>query len=270
MHAQGNDFVMLDGRIDGLADGLSAAQARQLADRQTGIGADQVLLLLPGKDDEFIYRIWNQDGGEVAQCGNGARAAYAFLRQLGLGGEQQRLRTSAGPIEVGTGAHGIRAWLAPPQFAPADIPLAHDDEAAAYTFAWEGQEFSFAALSLGNPHAVMMVEDVASAPVAELGAACNASADFPAGVNVGFAQLPPQQDAPYKLRVFERGVGETKACGSGAAALAVVEQRRCNVTEITLDVPGGRLAAGWDGGSAVAWVEGEVTHVFAGSFELAV
>lgn len=267
MHGQGNDFVMFDGVANAL-DSFTPDQARFLADRNRGVGADQVLLLSRDAGGEFGYRIWNADGGEVFQCGNGARAAHALLLLLGYSRGAVTLRTAAGAIGVDAGELGSRAYLAEPCFTPAGIPLVRSAALGhRHDLMWEGHELSFAALGLGNPHAVFWVADVDRAPVARLGFSLNAGPDFPTGVNVSFAERPAASVA-YALRVYERGVGETQACGSGAAACAVVAHCEDGLTAIEVEVRGGKLRAGWAGPGTKAWVEGEVTHVFSGTVAL--
>ena len=263
-HGLGNDFVMIDGIATPMPS-VSSDQARYLADRRHGIGADQVLLLTKGDDDEFCYRIWNQDGGEVAQCGNGARSAHAFLRRRGYAEGRTRLRTSAGLLEVEDGKRGPRAYLGVPSFEPSEIPLARKVRLDSYPLSWQGYELSFAAVAVGNPHCVFWVKDVNEAPVAELGEYLNSSEDFPEGVNVSFACKTAKDK--ISLRVHERGVGETPACGSAAAACAAIAcDPSTRVFEIV--VQGGDLLAGWEGEEAKAWVEGEVSHVFDGTIEI--
>lgn len=268
MHAQGNDFVVLDGSAGELANGITAAQAKFLGDRQTGIGADQILMLLPNSNDEFVYRIWNNDGSEVGQCGNGARAGFHFLQRLGKVAPDTKevtLRTSTATIKVGPGTgESIRAYLAKPEFTPAKIPMQADmEQDDQYLIKDSGKYFS--ALSLGNPHAVFLCEQLPTDFAAEVAAV---SEYFPDGVNVGFAVRPGQQEQPYRLRVVERGAGLTKACGSAAAALAVVEHNNLQVNSIAIAVDGGSLTAGYAGEDSLAWVEGKVTYVFSGSIFL--
>ena len=264
LHGLGNDFVMVDGVKDPGA-AIDPGIAARLADRRTGIGADQVLLLGRGEDGEFTYRIWNQDGGEVAQCGNGARSAHYFLRDRGYCGERTRLRTSAGLIEVRDGKLGPRAFLGVPRFEPGDVPLAREARQEEYGLEWRGRRLTFASLSIGNPHAVFWVDDDATAPVQELGEELNGGGDFPQGVNASFAVRT--SDDSIRMRVYERGVGETPACGSAVAACAVVAYGPSS-SEFKVTVRGGELLAGWDGEGSQAWVEGAVAHVFDGTVDL--
>ncbi len=267
MHSLGNDFVVLDGIAAGLPD-LDAASVRAVADRRRGIGCDQLLLLGPvGADGAFGYRIFNADGGEVAQCGNGARCAFAYLSSRGYCGKRCTLRTAAGTIAVSQGPSGPRALLGEPRFDPAQIPLAASGRQDRYEANWRGETWQFAALSIGNPHAVFVVDDAEDAPVDELGSFLNRSDLFPERVNVGFAQPLPSR--AIRLRVFERGVGETPACGSAAAAAAVALARPADLQAgIEVIANGGRLAAGWDGPGHAAWIEGAAVESFAGTADI--
>ncbi|MBF2734671.1 MAG: diaminopimelate epimerase, partial [Betaproteobacteria bacterium AqS2] len=216
LHGLGNDFVLLD--LDAAGVALTAEQVRFLADRRLGVGADQVLALAARADGGWDYRIWNADGGEVGQCGNGARAAYAYLARHGRvrDGAAVTLRTSTTTIEVTGGDTGPRARLGVPAFAPAAIPLRRDAQADLYEIEHEGQTVAFAALAVGNPHACVWTDDLAAAPLASLGTRLNEEKqDFPEGVNLSF--LHKAADGTVAMRVHERGAGETPACGSAAA-----------------------------------------------------
>ena len=261
MHGLGNDFVIVDGIATPDLE-IDNARAQALADRRHGIGADQVLLLKRNSQAQFDYRIWNADGNEVTQCGNGARSAYAFLRRRDYCSNSVTLRTAAGSIKVAAGPTGPRAYLGLPAFEPDHIPLARPTRCDRYQMTWNDTKLEFAAVAIGNPHAVFWVADVAAAPVATLGAALNDTPDFPAGVNVSYAKRTGPQT--ITLRVYERGVGETPACGSAAAACAVVAHT-AEHNQFVITVPGGQLQAGWDGNNKAAWVEGKVNHVFDGT-----
>ena len=265
MEGLGNDFLVIDA-IANPHVALTSSQVRKLADRRLGVGADQVLLLARGDGQEVNYRIWNADGNEVAQCGNGARAAHVLLRMRGHVAKSSRLRTRADLIVVTSGESGPRALLGEPSFEPGQIPLARPAKARRYEFDACGVKTDFAALSIGNPHAVFWVDNVEAAQVAQVGRHLNESGDFPEGVNVGFATVP--RDGRISLRVHERGVGETPACGSGAAACAVVSFLEHGLPLITVRMPGGELNAGWDGPGNAAWIEGAVNHVFNGTFSI--
>ena len=261
MHGLGNDFVVL--AAANLPAGFPDHQAvRAIADRRCGIGCDQLLIVGAAADDgSFPYRIFNADGSEVAQCGNGARCAYQYLRLRNRCTERCVLTTAAGSIEVIEGKRGNpRALLGLPRFAPAEIPLAVDERQDVYQVSWQGQQWSFAALALGNPHAVIEVADVEQAPVAQLGEFLNACDMFPERVNASFVQRLGR--GRIRQRVYERGVGETPACGSAAAAAAVA----AGGGEIEVQMNGGVLVAGWEGPGTPAWIEGAACESFRGSF----
>lgn len=268
MQALGNDFVVLDGVRAPLT--LSAELCRRLADRRLGVGCDQILVVDPpaDADADFGYRIFNSDGSEVGQCGNGARCLARFVERRGL--------SSARHITVATCTtrmnltlleqDWVRAELSVPEFAPQAIPLDRPTRAERYVLNTPMGEISGGAVNVGNPHFVIEVDGVERAPVEELGAALTRHADFPEGVNVGFVQrVAPDH---LRLRVFERGVGETPACGSGACAAAVVERMWGQTdAKVRVDLPGGTLRIAWDEGQNVL-MEGPATWVFEGEIEL--
>lgn len=272
MHGLGNDFVVLDGVRQQIA--LAPAQIRQLADRHFGIGFDQLLLLEAPRRPEaqFAYRIFNADGGEVAQCGNGARCAAVFLREQGLVREDViTVDTAAGLLRLTLEPRGVRVNMGVPAFAPAEVPFLAEHYAPRQHLALAGREISFAAIGLGNPHAVLEVADVAAAPVAELGPQLERHPRFPARVNVSFMQI--LDDRHIHLRVFERGAGETLACGSGACA-AVIAGRLWGrlAPEVEVALPGGSLTVIWEGTAAddraPVWLIGPATTVFTGEVGL--
>lgn len=272
MHGLGNDFVVVDGVRQQVA--LGPSQIRQLADRHFGIGFDQLLLLEAPRRPEaqFAYRIFNADGGEVAQCGNGARCAAVFLREQGLAREDVvTVDTAAGLLRLTIEPRGVRVNMGHPAFAPADVPFLAERYAPRQHLELDGREVSFAAIGLGNPHAVLEVADVAQAPVAELGPQLERHPRFPARVNVSFMQI--LDDRHIRLRVFERGAGETLACGSGACA-AVIAGRLWGrlAPEVEVALPGGSLTVVWEG-TAVdeevpVWLIGPATTVFTGEVPL--
>lgn len=265
MHGGGNDFVMIDAVRQRLPDKFPAAR---IASRRLGIGCDQILILqrARGGGADFDYRIINADGGEVGQCGNGARCAHAFLRRNGLAKKRKlRLRTSAAEIATeDAGKKEVRAYLGVPEFAPAKIPLRRKKEHLWYAAsAAEGGTHlpgRFAALSLGNPHAVFLGE---AENVAAAGEALNDRKKlFPEGVNAGFCR---RAEDGIDLRVYERGVGETPSCGSAAVAAAAVLIRGGGVrSPVRVRMPGGELLCGWRGGKHPAWLQGGVRFVFDG------
>ncbi len=270
MHGLGNDFVLLDQRERHF--GLTPAQIAHLADRRFGIGCDQ-LLSLETPDDAAAavrYRIFNADGSSAEHCGNGVRCVARYLERRG--------EVKAGSVLVEIGAAlfelallddgQVRVDMGAPRFAPADIPLAAAAEAARYALSFDGQSLEFGAVSMGNPHAVFEVPSTDSAPVATLGALLQDHALFPRRVNVGFMQVI---DAEHiRLRVFERGVGETKACGTGACAAVAVGRRWQRLgAQVQVQLQGGELSIAWDGRPEHSlWMTGPATFVFEGSIEL--
>lgn len=270
MHGLGNDFMVIDGTRQTFRP--DAAQIQAWADRHTGIGFDQLLLVekTDTPDVDFRYRIFNADGGEVEQCGNGARCFVKFVSEHGLTDKRTiRVETARGIIEPSLNDNGlITVNMGQPQFAPQDVPfvLRSGEQAGekSYIVVNELDSAQMSLLSMGNPHAVMLVEDTASAPVAEWGAALQKHPRFPARVNVGFMQVV---DAHHiRLRVFERGSGETQACGTGACA-AVVSGVRWGLLaageDVRVSLPGGDLYIRWSEGEPV-WMTGPAVTVFEG------
>ena len=268
MQALGNDFVVLNG-VDHPVQ-LSPEQCRRLADRRQGVGCDQILVVdpSPSAGADFGYRIFNCDGSEVGQCGNGARCLARFVERLGLSTSPQiSVATPTTQMNLQLLDNGwVRAELAHPQFEPADIPLQRSQRAPRYSLATPWGEVSGGAVSVGNPHFVIPVDDVDAAPVQQWGEYLTVHADFPQGVNVGFVQRVAADH--LRLRVFERGVGETPACGSGACAAAVVMRAWGEVdAQVRVDLTGGQLRIAWDQGQNVI-MEGPATWVFEGEIEL--
>ena len=280
MQGAGNDFVVLD-ETRGLL-GLSAAHYRLLGDRHFGVGADQILTVRasPAPGIDFEYIIHNADGAEVEQCGNGARCFARFVRDQGLCSKDTiRVQTRAGVIEPRILPDGrVTVDMGAPVFALADIPFNGDGLQPQRSGSWEQwpllladagkqETVSLAVLSMGNPHAVLQVADVAAAPVATLGPLIQRNPAFPRGVNVGFMQIV-QRDQ-IQLRVFERGVGETLACGSGACA-AVVAGIRSGLLDsvVAVQTRGGALSISWAGGAASVMMTGPATPVFQGEIDL--
>lgn len=267
MHGAGNDFVMLDLRAN--ASAPDVATLRSIADRHRGVGCDQVIGIAGPSTAGSIgaYTIWNADGSLAEQCGNGARCVAAWLRRNHV--EQTDafvLDSPAGTVEVTIHADDdITVALSVPDFAPARIPLAMAAEQAHYELDVHDVPMRFGAVSMGNPHAVIEVVDIANAPVRKLGAAMQAMKEFPEGVNVGFAQvLAPDRIA---LRVFERGVGETLACGSGASAAIVILVRQDRVSrDVAVELPGGTLRIAWPHDGATISMRGPAAFVFEGEW----
>ncbi|MDY6828185.1 MAG: diaminopimelate epimerase [Pseudomonadota bacterium] len=269
MHGAGNDFVVLDLVTQQLA--LTPTQIRQLANRRTGIGFDQLLLVEPPQDPDadFRYRIYNADGNEVEQCGNGARCFARFVRDHKLSWKDHlRVETAGGLIELQLERDGrVRVDMGAPVFAPERIPFLVDAEADSYQMECAGEAIEFAALSMGNPHAVIEVPAVDSARVAEIGAALNNDPRFPAGINVGFMQI--ERPERIRLRVYERGVGETLACGTGACAAVVAGIRWGRLApKVEVRLPGGRLHIRWDGAGEHVHMVGPATRVFEGQIQI--
>ncbi len=270
MHGLGNDFVVIDAVRQQLA--LSPAQIRWLADRHFGVGCDQVLLVEPARSPaaDFRYRIFNADGCEVEQCGNGARCFARFVVDHGLTDKRViAVETRAGRIELSLQEDGqVTVNMGVPVLEPEAIPLRAAERASRYALVLEGRELSFAAVSMGNPHMVLEVEDVARAPVAELGPKLEGHELFPQRVNVGFMQRLGR--GAIRLRVFERGVGETLACGSGACAAVVAGRLWGELDEqVTVSLPGGELSIRWRGEGEPVWMTGPAVEVFQGELDLA-
>ncbi|RUQ33598.1 MAG: diaminopimelate epimerase [Candidatus Competibacteraceae bacterium] len=265
MHGLGNDFVVIDAVNQTVA--LEPAQIRRLADRHFGIGCDQVLLVEASDQAEadFRYRIFNADGGEVEQCGNGARCFARFVRDHHLTDKDDIcVLTAAGLLRLHIQPDGrVRVDMGQPRLEPTDIPFFATDRAARYPIAADGLELEIGVVSMGNPHAVLVVADVDRAPVAHLGPLLERHGRFPHRTNVGFMQIiAPDQ---IRLRVFERGSGETLACGSGACA-AVVVGRLWGLlwTDVQVALPGGELTVHWAGEGGSVTMTGPATTVFEG------
>lgn len=270
MHGLGNDFVVFDATSRPLD--LTPARIRAIADRHRGIGCDQVLVVSPppAPDVDFGYRIFNADGSEVAQCGNGARCFARFVT------DKQLTRKSVIPVRTDSGrmelevleGDQIRVNMGTPIFAPQDIPLVAEAEAARYALDVKGEKVTVGALSMGNPHAVIWLDGpVENAPVATLGPALEHHPRFPQRANIGFAQRLDEHHA--RLRVHERGAGETQACGSNACAVAADGIRNGVVkSPVTVSLPGGDLTIAWAGGDTPLWMTGPAVSVYEGTWNL--
>lgn len=269
MHGAGNDFVVLD--LRGGRPAPTPALARALGDRHAGVGFDQLLTIEDPTQAGAVarYRIWNADGSAAQQCGNGARCVAAWLQRDGAADTGSFvLEAPPGPVKVqALGAGRYALALGVPGFEPADLPFRADAAADSYRFTLAGREVVFGIASMGNPHAVIEVPDVDAADVASLGPALQARAEFPESVNVGFAQvLAPDR---IRLRVYERGAGETLACGSGACAAVAVLARRGRVgRHVFVELPGGRLEITWPGDGSPVTMAGPTAFVFEGDFLL--
>jgi len=266
MHGAGNDFVVLDCR-NGEALPEAAVIAR-MACRHTGIGFDQLLILEAPRSADAVaaYRILNQDGSNAQQCGNGARCvAHWLVLHEATAATEFVLDSPAGRMQVQRSDAGYCVDMGPPSFDPVGIPLQAEREAPFYPFDFQGKIWPFSAASMGNPHALFIVEAVDSAPVAVLGAALQGSGRFPEGVNVGFAEIVDR--SRIRLRVFERGVGETLACGSGACAAAACLIRAGHVDRaLTVHLPGGTLNIEWPEDSAGIRMTGPAVRIFEGDW----
>ena len=267
MHGLGNDFVVFDA-INQKVE-LSPEQLRFIANRRFGIGCDQVLLVEPPRlpGTEFHYRIFNADGSEVEQCGNGARCFARFVHEKGLTGHDViDVGTAAGPIRLFIEGDQVRVNMGAPVLEPGRIPFIADEQKTSYRIEVEGQRLEIGAVSMGNPHAVLRVDDVTSAPVKRLGPLLESHPRFPERVNVGFMAVRSPRE--IDLRVYERGAGETLACGTGACA-AVVAGRLQGLLdeEVTVHLRGGDLVVSWTSGAAPVWMTGPATTIFEGVIE---
>ena len=269
MHGLGNDFVVFDGVSRAVA--LTSAQYRALADRHFGVGCDQILLVEPPSrpDTDFRYRIFNADGGEVQQCGNGARCFVRFVHDKGLTPKREiRVETASGIIVPRLEDDGrVTVDMGPPRFVPAEIPFDAPTRQTTYALDVAGRSLDISALSIGNPHAVWIVDDVDAAPVAELGPLIEHHPRFPERVNAGFMQVLARDDV--RLRVYERGSGETLACGTGACAAAVAGMTRGRLdAAVTVHTRGGDLVIRWAGEGRSVFMTGPAVSVFEGEIDL--
>jgi diaminopimelate epimerase len=247
MHGLGNDFVVIDAINQSI--NLSADQIRAIADRHRGVGCDQLLLVERPTDTsaEFRYRIFNADGGEVEQCGNGARCFAIFVRQQGLTKNTViPVETAGGLIELVVDDDQVTVDMGVPDFRPQKLPFLVDSQAETYILLVNGDEYAIGAVSVGNPHAVMLVDDIDEIDIETLGSAIESHELFPNRVNAGFMQIITRDE--IRLRVFERGVGETQACGTGACAAVAIGRMLGKLNEqVTVHLHGGDLAIRWPG-----------------------
>lgn len=267
MHGLGNDFLVLE--LPDAAAVPGAATLRRLADRRTGVGFDQALILLPPRQPgtDVYYRIFNFDGSEVEQCGNGARCIASRLARK-LGRRDIHMDCPAGRIEAVVSEPDLIAVdMGEPNFAPAALPFDASREADIYPLRVGESELRVGAVSMGNPHAVIQVPSIGAAPVDTIGPAVENHPRFPRRTNVGFMEVVDRDH--IRLRVFERGVGETRACGTGACAAAVIGQRLGLLSQdVAVDLPGGRLHVQWGGPGTHVWMSGPAVDVFAGTLDL--
>lgn len=269
MHSLGNDFVVLDGVRQSL--NIAPSLARHIADRKRGIGCDQILVAESDPDDDidFMFRIYNPDGSESGQCGNGARCFAKYLFDNNL--------TDKSDIVVNTSSHtrmtlsrnlddSVTVDMGRPRFEPGEIPFAANQTQPTYSIPLDNTALEFSILSMGNPHAVLLVDDVSSAEVDKIGSQVECHPLFPERTNVGFMQI--ENSKRIKLRVYERGTGETQACGSGACA-AVVSGRQLGLLEenVEVNLPGGRLQVNYAGGARTVFLRGDAVHVYDGQID---
>jgi len=269
MHGLGNDFVVIDNVTQNVF--FSKEKIQQIADRNFGIGFDQLLLVEPPYDPEqdFHYRIFNADGSEVSQCGNGARCFAKFVKMKGLINRNKVVvSTKSGKMVLYLEKDGqVTVNMGRPVFEPDKIPLSANKEEGTYVIRAAEHTIFAGSVSMGNPHCVLEVEDVAVAEVETIGPLLEKHERFPEGVNVGFMQIVNPNH--IKLRVFERGAGETLACGSGACAAAAIGQIQGKLnSEVKVDLPGGSLKIRWQGRDNVLKMTGPAEHIFDGILQL--
>ncbi|MEW8681798.1 MAG: diaminopimelate epimerase [Candidatus Thiodiazotropha endolucinida] len=269
MHGLGNDFVVIDAISQSID--LSPQTLQKLADRHFGIGCDQILLIEPPEsaDTDFYYRIYNADGSEVEACGNGARCFARFVKEKGLSTKSSiPVETLAGKISLRHLADGhVEVDMGAPIFEPASIPFTAPQQANTYLLDIDDQQVSLSAVSMGNPHAVLIVPSVDQADVATLGPLIENHPRFPQRTNVGFMQI--DRTTEIRLRVFERGTGETLACGSGAcAAVAAGRQLGLLDEEVLVHLPGGDLVVKWHSEGQPVLIEGPAEIVYEGTIDL--
>lgn len=269
MQGIGNDFVVVDAYTKPVL--LSQSQIRRIADRHFGVGCDQLLMVeRPTQPDtDFRYRIFNADGGEVEQCGNGARCFVRFVHDKGLSNKTRiRVETASGIITPALENNGqVTVNMGLPHFEPAVIPFVADKMASTYQLTVADREIVISALSMGNPHAVQMVDNVDTAPVTQQGPLIESHARFPQRVNAGYMQILDRQH--IRLRVFERGAGETLACGTGACAASVAGIQLGKLeSPVLVSMRGGELVIRWDGANSPVWMTGPAETVFDGQIIL--
>ncbi len=270
MHGIGNDFIVIDAVTQRFY--ANSEQMKMLADRHFGIGCDQILIVEPPAypQNDFKYRIFNADGSEVENCGNGARCFAKFVRDRGLIGKDViNVETAGGDIVLHIESDGIRVDMGAPILEPEQVPFKafENNLETSYPLAVDGEVIQVGAISMGNPHCVQLVDDVDTAPVEELGLLMEPHEQFPNRVNVGFMQVVDRDQ--IKLRVYERGAGETLACGTGACA-AVVHGIQLGLlnSRVKVDLPGGQLIIEWQGGDSAVQLIGPAALVFEGKIKL--
>lgn len=269
MHGLGNDFMVIDGVTQNVF--LSPEKVRSFSDRHMGIGFDQLLLVEPPYDPEqdFHYRIFNSDGSEVEQCGNGARCFANFVKMKGLINRNKiSVSTKAGKMVLYIEKDGqVTVNMGVPNFDPAAIPLQANKEEKTYLARVDDRTLFFGAVSMGNPHCVLEVDNTQTAEVEHIGPIMTSHERFPEGVNVGFMHIKSRSS--IDLRVYERGVGETMACGSGACAAVAIGQIQGKLDkEVSVSLPGGDLRIRWNGPGSALKMTGPTKHVFDGQLQL--
>lgn len=269
MHGLGNDFMVLDNVTQNVY--LSNEQIRQLADRNFGIGFDQLLVVEPPYDPDldFHYRIYNADGSEVNQCGNGARCFARFVRLKGLTNKNKiRVSTHSGKMTLFVERDGqVTVNMPVPELEPAKVPFSAQKTEGTYILRTDDETVFCGVASMGNPHCVLTVDSIADAPVETLGKTLECHERFPEKANIGFMEIVSPEFV--KLRVYERGAAETLACGSGACAAVVIGQIQKKLAQqVTVELPGGRLKIFWKGPGNPVKMTGPATHVFDGQIQL--
>jgi diaminopimelate epimerase len=267
MHGLGNDFIVFEAPTD--ADLPTASALRGLADRHTGVGFDQALVLAPprAQGTDVFYRVFNSDGSEVEQCANGARCIASLVARK-LGRSKVQLDSAGGRVAGELHADGsVSLDMGEPNFDPASLPFEASREADVYPLRVGDKELQIGAVSMGNPHAVIQVQDVRAAPVDTLGPAVENHSRFPRRTNVGFMQVVTPEH--IRLRVYERGAGETQACGTGACGAVAVGRRLGLLQEkVQVDVPGGSMTVRWAGPGESLWLTGPAVSVFEGTIDI--
>ena len=269
MHGLGNDFIVIDAINQSVS--LSSEQVKRLADRRFGIGCDQLLIVEPPQDPDvdFNYRIFNHDGSEVENCGNGARCFAKFVRDRKLTGKSTIVvETCNGRMTLQVQDDGnITVDMGVPELSPAKIPFIAGQQQPTYSLPLSSTTLEISAVSMGNPHAVTLVDNISSAPVLQLGPEIETHPHFPQKVNAGFMNVLSRDE--IDLRVYERGVGETLACGTGACAAVVAGRLRGLLDEcVTVNVAGGRLAIEWAGEGHSVMMTGPAVNVFHGQINI--
>jgi diaminopimelate epimerase len=268
MHGLGNDFVVIDAVNQQIS--LSPEQLRRLADRHLGVGCDQILLIEKAEGDaDFRYRIFNADGGEVEQCGNGARCFVRYVHDHGMTDKKEvRIETLSGVVIPKLEADGeVTVNMGVPKFDPVEIPFIAEQRAPTYPLPLDDKQVEISSVSMGNPHAVQVVSDLDNAPVLTEGSVIEKHSRFPQRVNAGYMQVIDPHH--IRLRVYERGAGETLACGTGACAAAVAGiQRGLLESPVKVSFSTGDLFIRWEGENQPVWMTGPAVAVFDGEIEL--